>query len=236
MSFKGYFNKHLLFEHGIIVERENDQEFRVAIYSEIEKIKEKMKMDNSYSIDVDDYRVMIILDPDSPTGFFTFTRNKPKIPVVVLNVDGICEDLYKRQKFIDIIDKMSDVLFHELTHLMNYRVVAKPGEEYENLKNIKGKYNNREEFNAYYQQTASLFERMLPNLIKSDNTFESVYGDNVQQFISKFWNKLNEINNEIVDSIAQSKVYKRKWLKRIYQLYYELMDTYNRAKGITVDS
>jgi hypothetical protein len=65
--------------------------------------------------------------------------------------------------------------------------------------------------------------------IKNKEKFEDRMGNDVTEFIEEWWNEMNKENPKFKELIYENRTYKKKWLKRIYQAYFELK-TYFREE------
>lgn len=125
-----------------------------------------------------------------------------------------------------------DTVVHEMIHFFDSRR-RKKGETKRSAKMGVGTddyYNHPSEWNAYWQEGASQFERLLgnPGIPKGSPQFEVFFGNgsfkDVQKRVGHFWNK------QFLDAMSQGT--KRKFDKRLYRLWANLGQTdgvYNKV-------
>jgi hypothetical protein len=212
-------------ECGFLTEREDDTQFGESIQSILEVINQYWKNnphnDKGFFKPFELY-VLIISDEHQDDAYAYFTKTKKdKMPCIVINAYYVDNVAYKNKNFLEIINKSQDILYHELVHYVNY-ISAQDG----NRLIQRGIYytsNSGQEFNAYYHQIRKKFVDIVKQLKKDNEPFE-VIGDNTQQFIKKFWHITKMLHPTLEDKINSH--YRKKWLKRIYQLYFELRELY----------
>lgn len=216
---------------GFLTERKDDPRFTLFIKQIIEEIfSEWEKTPNSHEILLPNYDLHVKIvnnSNDNDYGSFYVSRIT-KHPTIELNVARVSEELFTNKKYLEILKKYSRVLFHELTHYVNYFSFKDDSHQLKYYDN-EHPYNNPMEFNAYYHQVRELMSSALTEVLEKNLKFESYFGNSVQDFIPKFFTVLDSINAKIKSELDSK--YKSKWLKRIYQLYFELKDEYNIKKG-----
>lgn len=216
---------------GFLTERKDDPRFTSFVQQIIEEIfSEWEKEPNSHEILLPNYDLHIKIvnnSTDSDYGCF-YVSHITKHPTIELNVAGVSEDLFTNKKYLEILKKYSSVLFHELIHYVNY-FSFKDDERQLKYYDNKHPYNNSMEFNAYYHQVRKMMVDALSDVLSKNLKFSDYFGKHVQEFIPKFFTILDSINKNIKSELDDK--YRAKWLKRIYQLYFELKDEYNIKKG-----
>lgn len=142
-------------------------------------------------------------------------------PSIFIDSSGDLENEFKNKEFSTIINKRKSTLFHEVIHFLNY-LGWSDKDAFETR--LKDKEEKALEFNAYYNQIAKIFDDDL----KTGKTFTEVCGENAQELMVKFIEKLYNKTPEMLKYFIDDKKYRWKLIKRISQLYYELRQKYNK--------
>jgi hypothetical protein len=225
MRNSGELKKDFILKCGFLTEREEDEDFSHYVRYIYNDIVEAFKtISNKPSLSIDEYGLYILfkkLDENYSMGKFTFdTKNTP---VIVISVGKQLSHFFDEKDFYSLVLECKTIIFHELVHFVNY---------YSDVNSQKqpsypsGDITNPKEFNAYFHQYREVFFDILKLTIKNNESFEENIGRNVQDFINKFWDKMNAANPLFKELIYSDGVYKNKWLKRLYQLYYEFLKYY----------
>jgi hypothetical protein len=210
-------------EHFIeeLCERQDDEKqrlFAINIYDTISKYLKTLKpiesvVDLSVIFNKPLYLNFInIINPEKQfSALYSHTHS-----TILINSYPHLTDEFNKKHFLNIYLKMETPIIHELIHFIdsiNY------GDKISNNKKINGPA----EFNAYYQSFTLKFDKKLTYIISNKNNdkmdqFNTEIGNTSNEFINKFWNE----HKELYKQVENSKIYKAKWNKRLYQLYYEL--------------
>ena len=219
----------------VITERVEDE----YINTQAEKIAKDIikKFDESPSqniLYVDDSRLYVMII-NKNTGYWgSFTLTDDRFPTITINAhnDEECSKWFDEKKFDKIADKLYRVIHHECVHYINYIISGESNRCFSQEKiGYASKFNNPEEFNAYYHQMRNLFSKIANEKVKSAADFDSIFGDTTQKFIQFCWNTIKTINQDMYIEIRNDEVYRRKWMKRLYQLYFELKQKF--CKGLS---
>lgn len=217
----------LLLDHflDLLGEREDDDKKREII----EKIYTHC-LDNIPEIG-DSYKVII---PGFKSGYqlvFNFIFGSeyqaayfyhlPNIDVILINCYPDLENEYKDKKFKTIVEKRKYTIIHELTHFVDYINIGEP------LLGMRDLINSGTEFNAYYQTIAIKYKNKIKN--KDMKNFIDILGQNPNEFVIKVWREHPKLGSLITDD------YKKRWNKRLAQLYYELMSHIKLDETLKID-
>jgi len=154
----------------------------------------------------------------------------------------------------EIIEDMEDKIIHEIIHLLTLEEM--PKRRYfkkQNIENNRAGYINSDlEWEAYFQQVAYYFDGIVSGIKYRNNnvearlqTFKDKVAETPRDFTISFWWRFQGITyGSLYDVIDDA--YKKKWEKRIYQLYNEYIEflsdvsnkneTINRVIGNTMKS
>jgi hypothetical protein len=229
----------LEYNESLFIERENDHKQRYLAYQiliqikkyiELKKYKEitlKSKYDNvvislnelHMNLDI----VFSIRPPDecyAAYGDNEVTKNK----MILINVgvnDRILE-LYYKKEYHKIINENELSLIHEIIHYLDdLRTEGKY--RLSNNYKLNSYPNYPSEWNAYYQEVASHYDTIIKQIQQISDK-----NNRIQEFYKQIGRSPLDLIKRIVKDNDIKKNYKEqyyfKFVKRIYQLYYELFD------------
>jgi hypothetical protein len=222
----------------ILNERTGDKQQRVEAEKLLSLIKKYLNQ-KSYKVQKYNNKNSTVKIPLNDIGLnldlaFSYKPNNPEYAAFgisdttgnkVIEINVGCVDnpglkkLFDLGLYEDIVIDGSLSLTHELIHYLDsirtadgYRLGKKT--DY---------YNSPSEFNAFYQEVASKYDGIIENIKKSEQTKE--------KRIHRFYKDVAESPNELIRKIFDdnpfynnyNKEYKFKLIKRIYQLFYELI-------------
>jgi hypothetical protein len=206
-----------LLKESELLERENDDEFRNGIrklYDYILNIVRtepgpKYKLSNSITFEFTEL-------PKSVGASYNHLTNTIKMNIL-LN-----KELYEKSP-VEFLENWKMQIFHELVHLVDYS----RGCVYCSHSSVSG-IETPAEWNGYFHTFIHIFEEYYARLrntgLPVDESFSTAFGQNVNEFIQKFWKfvvdtgKNDGINYE---QEIQNADMKFKWNKRLYQTYFE---------------
>jgi hypothetical protein len=223
----------------VLTERVDDQRiagWATTITNDIIEEYEKYQTMNPLFVRRYNLMVEIVNDTDPFYGRFIPPPKDVDLPIILLNVNGEMEVDYDVGRYVDICKKYHRVLRHEVIHYINW--FSYKNHEFlpsgqPKPRNYSSDFSNPEEFNAYFHQVASMVTEIADDSISKGYVFENVFGDNTQEFIAFCWKIIDNINSDLYQDTKKDNVYKLKWLKRLYQLYFDVREYYYKeAKRI----
>lgn len=223
------FDEYLKEYDDVLFERKDDFKFRHILYQILQIIKDSYKQNKENPKKIETvfslpFSIYIVSSSDNFLGKTTIYHSENI--VIWLNVHEKYKDLLIKEDFLTIIQNMEDTLIHELTHYFNYNQIKNKKFELGSPPDHKHPF----EFNSYYVELASKFDKAVYNLVKSNQSFESVFGEHAQDFINIAFNELSNIRADLVPQIRNNPTYYKKWVKRLFQLYFESKELYQKLK------
>lgn len=174
---------------------------------------------------VEEHKLFVDIVSTDTGSWGTFNLIHNKLPSITINAnyDKQCKKWFIQKEFDKIAKKLYRVLQHECIHYINY-IISVDSNKWlgQERMGYASKFNNPEEFSAYYHQIRNLLTNIAIKKVKNDTDFDNTFGDTTQKFIHLCWNSIKTINQDMYVEIRNDEVYRRKWMKRLYQLYFEL--------------
>jgi hypothetical protein len=133
-------------------------------------------------------------------------------------------NLFYEKKYRELLIKIEPTIIHELTHYLDFERHMATSYGHPDIRDLE-QINTPKEFEAYFQAQAHVWDKDLEMVKKTDNPLEEFYktfGYTAKQFIDKFWEKMKVSSEDFVKVILGSDKYRFKWMKRLYQVYFEL--------------
>lgn len=161
--------------------------------------------------------IQFCIIPDGVVGFWD--EETKTMEVSFEKKLEMVQKLYHQGKIGEIVKLFQPVIFHELVHYFDF-------ERYKDNKPhiFDVTLNSPQEFEAYFQQFADQCDKIV-NRIKSKNDFINYFKDSATEFIKSYWKSLPA---DISKEIQSEENYYRKWSKRLFQLYNELLSEFNK--------
>lgn len=161
--------------------------------------------------------IQFCIIPDGIVGFWD--EDTKTMEVSFENKLELVKRLYQQNKIEEIIKLFQPVIFHELVHYFDF-------ERYKDGKPFifGGSLNSPQEFEAYFQQFADQCDKNL-NRVKSKDDFFRYFTNSATEFIKSYW---KIVPADIFKEIKNEENYYRKWSKRLFQLYNELLSEFNK--------
>jgi hypothetical protein len=178
---------------------------------------------------------------DNDDIFVSVLGNENK-KAYILNVG--CNNTCNNKKLIypkEILIDLEDKLMHEIIHILTMDEIPVKRRKFfkaQDMVNDKAGYmNSSQEWEAYFQQVAHYFDDIVGEIKyryrDSDErlqAFKDKIAETPQDFSTSFWWRFQGLGYGVLQDVIDDK-YKKKWEKRIYQLYNEYIEFLSKSSS-----